>query len=123
MILLARRLARMAGESGVASVQGLRGFRGRFAPMIRQAASVVVAGVGALGTAGALSRLVAQSAPTPHRAILISFDGFSEPRMRQFSNATAAPTLWNMFRTGACAEAARPAFPSVTPTGHAALWT
>jgi hypothetical protein len=115
MILLARRLARMPGEPGVASAQG---FRGRPAPpTLRQTASLLVLLI------AALNGLVAQSAPTPHRAILISFDGFSESRVRQFSNVVTAPTLWDMFRTGACAEAARPAFPSVTPTGHAALWT
>ncbi|MEP6491230.1 MAG: alkaline phosphatase family protein [bacterium] len=65
--------------------------------------------------------LAAQS--PPHRAILVSFDGFSEQRMREFSDSLSAPTLWDIFRTGSCAEAARPGFPSVTPTGHAALWT
>ena len=28
-----------------------------------------------------------------------------------------------MFRNGVCAESVRPAFPSVTPTGHASIWT
>ncbi|MEO7083478.1 MAG: alkaline phosphatase family protein [Gemmatimonadaceae bacterium] len=58
-----------------------------------------------------------------HRAILVSFDGFSELRLREFSDSLTAPTLWSMFRTGACAEASRPAFPSVTPSGHAAIFT
>ena len=118
MILLARRMAGMAGEPGVASAQGFRRSGGRTtSPAVRQTAALLVLLI------AALNGLVAQSAPTPHRAILISFDGFSESRVRQFSNAVTAPTLWNMFRTGVCAEAARPAFPSVTPTGHAALWT
>jgi predicted AlkP superfamily phosphohydrolase/phosphomutase len=57
------------------------------------------------------------------RAILVSFDGFSEPPMRQFSDAATSPVLWSMFNTGACAEASRTAFPSVTPTGHASIFT
>jgi predicted AlkP superfamily pyrophosphatase or phosphodiesterase len=58
-----------------------------------------------------------------HRAILVSFDGFSEAPMRLFSDSLTAPELWSLFRTGACAASSRPAFPSVTPTGHAAIYT
>ena len=60
---------------------------------------------------------------TPHRAILVSFDGFSEPWLRAYSDRASAPALWRMFDTGVCADAERPAMPSVTPTSHASIWT
>jgi hypothetical protein len=63
----------------------------------------------------------AQSAA--HRAILISFDGFSEQRLRQYADSAAAPHVWSMFATSSCAESVRPAMPSVTPVSHAAIWT
>ena len=82
-------------------------------------ATGAVAGL-SLSTIGA-SALRAQSAP--HRAILVSFDGFSEQRFREYADSVTAPRLWAMFRGGLCAESVRPAFPSVTPTGHASIWT
>src|SRR3954465_3869768 len=70
------------------------------------------------------SSLAAQSGATPvHRAILVSFDGFSEQRFREYADSASAPHVWTMFRNGVCAESVRPAFPSVTPTGHASIWT
>lgn len=60
---------------------------------------------------------------TPHRAILISFDGFGEQRLREYTDSVSAPNIWAMLREGSCAESVRPAFPSVTPTGHASIWT
>src|SRR5204863_9903432 len=60
---------------------------------------------------------------TGHRAILVSFDGMSEGPIRQFTDSDATPSLWTMFRDGACAASVRPAFPSVTPVAHAAIWT
>ena len=71
------------------------------------------------------SPLVAQatSSTNTHRAILVSFDGFSEQRFREYADSASAPHVWTMFRTSACAESVRPAFPSVTPTGHASIWT
>src|SRR4051794_21229365 len=62
-------------------------------------------------------------AQAPRRAILASFDGFSEEPLRRFADSATAPHIWAMFRASACAESVRPAFPSVTPTGHAAIWT
>lgn len=81
-----------------------------------------------LGAAAAVlavaSPLRAQTNPSsPHRAILVSFDGFSEQRFREFGDSISAPHVWSMFRSGVCAESVRPAFPSVTPTGHASIWT
>src|ERR1700759_2952556 len=70
------------------------------------------------------SSLSAQSGQaSPHRAILVSFDGFSEQRFREYADSASAPHVWSMFRTGVCAESVRPAFPSVTPVGHASIWT
>lgn len=66
------------------------------------------------------SPLTAQS---PHRAILVSFDGFSEQWLRTYSDSATTPTLFRMFGDGVCAESVRPAMPSVTPTSHAAIWT
>src|SRR5262249_34887932 len=64
---------------------------------------------------------VALAQPSRHRAILISFDGFSEDVARMFIDSVNTPTLWSMFRTASCAERVRPAFVSVTPAGHAAI--
>ena len=65
--------------------------------------------------------LAAQQAP--RRAIIASFDGFSELWFRTYADSLSAPHFWRMFQQGMCADAARPAFPSVTPSGHAAIWT
>jgi len=59
----------------------------------------------------------------PRRAILISFDGFSEQRVREYADSLSAPVIWSMFHDGVCAESVRPAFPSVTPVGHASIYT
>lgn len=61
--------------------------------------------------------------PSPRRIILTSFDALNEQRARETVPASAIPTFTAMFNSGACAESARPAFPSVTAPGHAALWT
>ena len=66
---------------------------------------------------------VATAQTQARRAIVVSFDGFSEQRLRQLTTAADAPAFWSLFSRGACAEAVRPSFPSVTPTGHAAIWT
>ena len=79
------------------------------------------AALGALFVAPVVSYSLA--AQSPHRAILISFDGFGEQRLREYADSLSAPNVWAMFRDGSCAESVRPAFPSVTPTGHASIWT
>jgi hypothetical protein len=58
--------------------------------------------------------------PRP-RAILISFDGLSEAPARAFADSGGA--LMSVLRDGVCADGSRPSFTSVTPTGHAAIWT
>jgi hypothetical protein len=66
---------------------------------------------------------IASAQTAPRRAILISFDGFSEQRVREYADSLSAPNIWSMLRDGVCAVAVRPAFPSVTPAGHASIWT
>jgi hypothetical protein len=57
------------------------------------------------------------------RAILVSFDSFSERRMLESLPAEAVPSIRRLFVRSACAAYARPAFPSLTAPGHASLWT
>lgn len=61
--------------------------------------------------------------PPARRAILVSFDALSERRALETVPAAAIPNLRRLFTEGACADGARPAFPSVTAPGHAAIWT
>lgn len=73
---------------------------------------------------GIVGQATAQRVPTAvHRAILVSFDGFSEERLREYADSASAPHLFAMFASNVCAESVRPAFPSVTPTSHASIWT
>jgi len=60
---------------------------------------------------------------TSRRAILVSFDALNERRALETIPPDAIPALRALFANGACAASARPAFPSVTAPGHAALWT
>lgn len=85
--------------------------------------SLLRAGVAAGIGLAALSSFAGSQANAPHRAILVSYDGFSEQRFREYADSATAPHVWAMFGTAVCAESVRPAFPSVTPTGHAAIWT
>lgn len=57
------------------------------------------------------------------RAILISFDALNEARALSTVPPEAIPAFRSLFANAACASSARPAFPSVTAPGHAALWT
>jgi hypothetical protein len=57
------------------------------------------------------------------RAVLVSFDALNEQRALETIPPDAIPALRALFANGACASSARPAFPSVTAPGHAALWT
>lgn len=57
-----------------------------------------------------------------HRAILVSFDSFNADRLATTLPPEAVPTFRRLFAARACVPA-RPAFPSVTAPGHAALWT
>ncbi|HEX5581884.1 MAG TPA: alkaline phosphatase family protein, partial [Gemmatimonadaceae bacterium] len=64
------------------------------------------------------------AAPTAgRRAIVVSFDALSEQRMRETVEPALVPAFRAIFAEGACFDGARPAFPSVTSPGHAALWT
>lgn len=81
-----------------------------------------------LSSLGPLAAVHAQSMPSrpaaaTRRAILVSFDALNEQRARATIPPEAIPALYALFDGGACAASARPAFPSVTAPGHAALWT
>ncbi|HEU4647602.1 MAG TPA: alkaline phosphatase family protein [Gemmatimonadales bacterium] len=63
------------------------------------------------------------SAPEGHRAILVSFDALNERRVLTTLPPAAVPNFRAVFDSGACADYARPAFPSITAPGHASIWT
>ncbi len=68
------------------------------------------------------------TASTPHhgaprRAILVSFDSFSERRALETLDAARIPEIHALLGESACAEYAIAHFPSVTAPGHAAIWT
>ncbi|MHB0947802.1 MAG: alkaline phosphatase family protein [Gemmatimonadaceae bacterium] len=65
----------------------------------------------------------AAAASTGRRVIVVSFDSFNEARFRAVAGPDAAPALHAFLGQAACAEGARPAFPSKTAPGHASLWT
>ncbi|HEU4631353.1 MAG TPA: alkaline phosphatase family protein [Gemmatimonadaceae bacterium] len=65
----------------------------------------------------------AAASAAEHRAIVVSFDSMNERRMLETVDPAAVPTFRALFAGGACTDGARPAFPSLTSPGHAALWT
>ncbi|MEO6445033.1 MAG: alkaline phosphatase family protein [Gemmatimonadaceae bacterium] len=69
------------------------------------------------------ARVPASVPPPERRAILVSFDAFNERRVTETIAAARIPAILALFSEGSCVAAARPAFPSVTAAGHAALWT
>ncbi|HYW14514.1 MAG TPA: alkaline phosphatase family protein, partial [Longimicrobium sp.] len=87
----------------------------RFAPLVAAAAL--------LASACAPPRPSAPAPAPARRAILVSFDALNERRVLETLPAEAVPNFRALFAGGACAEYARPAFPSVTAPGHASLWT
>ena len=97
-------------------------------PSIRQAVLFVAAcgcAVAGLACGGALrgSAAAAPDGAPARRAILVSFDSFSEARMMSSLPPASIPAIRRLFSRGACAAWARPAFPSLTAPGHASLWT
>ena len=88
----------------------------RLAPGLLAAASIVAACAPAAPPA-------ATPAAAARRAIVVSFDALSERRMRETVDAGAVPAFRALFDGGACTDGARPAFPSLTSPGHAAIWT
>ena len=66
---------------------------------------------------------VAEAQAPRRRAILVSFDGLSEGSAKMFADPSPNAALSSMFGTAACSEGSRPAAISVTPSGHAAIWT
>jgi hypothetical protein len=65
----------------------------------------------------------AETPPGRAPALVVSIDALSEHAIRQTLDRDAVPTLFGMFEEAACAAAVRPAMPSVTAAGHAAIWT
>lgn len=65
----------------------------------------------------------AEAPAATRRVIVLAIDALNESRLR----ASLPPEATRAFRAlvdgGACAASARPAFPSLTAPGHAALWT
>ncbi len=57
------------------------------------------------------------------RAILVSFDSFSERRVLETLDSARVPEIHALLGGSACAEHAIAHFPSVTAPGHAAIWT
>ncbi len=74
-------------------------------------------------TSSAAQPIGGDATTSTRRAILVSFDALNERRALETVPAEAIPTFHAMFDNAACAASARPAFPSVTAPGHAALWT
>lgn len=67
--------------------------------------------------------LLPGAAAAQRRAILVSLDAFAERRITGTMDAATVPAIHALFEGGACAAWSRPAFPSKTAPGHAALWT
>lgn len=61
--------------------------------------------------------------PEKRRVIALSIDSFNEERIRSSLPPASTAAMRAVLDGGACAAAARPAFPSLTAPGHAALWT
>ncbi|HEY0995805.1 MAG TPA: alkaline phosphatase family protein [Gemmatimonadaceae bacterium] len=87
-------------------------------PRARRAAAVSL-----LLAAGCAPAPTPASGPVGRRVIVVSFDSFNESRFRAAADAKAAPALHAFLAEAACADGARPAFPSKTAPGHASLWT
>lgn len=65
----------------------------------------------------------AASAPAPFKAVFVSLDGFPADLLDQGLVKRYMPNLSALLRGGAVAARATSTFPSITPCGHAALWT
>ena len=86
-------------------------------------ATVIVACGGAARYPESTPAAQAATGANGRRAILVSFDSFSEQRMMRSLPANSVPAIRALFSKSACAAYARPAFPSLTAPGHASLWT
>lgn len=86
-------------------------------------AAIVLACSGAARSPDSPPAATAAPGSNGRRAILVSFDSFSERRMMQSLPAESVPAIRALFSRSACAAYAQPAFPSLTAPGHASLWT
>ncbi|MCC5856365.1 MAG: alkaline phosphatase family protein [Idiomarina sp.] len=62
-------------------------------------------------------------APSERRALLVSIDSLNEAILKNTLSREQVPHFYELFELGACTEYAQPSFPSVTASGHSALWT
>ncbi len=58
-----------------------------------------------------------------NHAILVSIDALNEDIMRYTLTRDQVPALYEIFDSGACAEYAISAFPSLTAPSHSSIWT
>ena len=57
------------------------------------------------------------------RAIIVSIDALNEEILKRTLTADQVPALFDLFESGACADFATSAFPSLTAPSHSAIWT
>lgn len=75
---------------------------------------------------GVLAALLLAAGVLPlraQRALVVSFDGLAMARALATVDADAIPAFRALWAEASCAAQVRPAFPSVTAAGHAAIWT
>ncbi|MCH8568775.1 MAG: alkaline phosphatase family protein [Balneolales bacterium] len=58
-----------------------------------------------------------------NRVIVVSFDALNEEILRSTLSPDEVPNLYRFFNNGSCAEFAQTAFPSLTASSHASIWT
>lgn len=69
-----------------------------------------------------LLALVSMAPPPRAHVIVVSYDSFNERRVTATLGARV-PTFQRLATEGACADGARPMYPSLTAASHAAIWT
>lgn len=84
-------------------------------------ASVVLSSLG--GTIGGDAAAAPESTGSPRRLILVSWDGAPDWVIDKLLAEGKLPNVARLVATGVRAEASRPAWPSKTAPGHAAMWT
>lgn len=84
-------------------------------------ASVVLSSLG--GSIGGDAVAAPESTGSPRRLILVSWDGAPDWVIDKLLAEGKLPNVARLVATGVRAEASRPAWPSKTAPGHAAMWT
>jgi len=88
--------------------------------------SVLLLSIVAIGTAGtglARNRFSAAAPVRPKRLILVSWDGAGDWVIDRMLAEGKLPNVARLVATGVRSEGVRPAWPSKTACGHAAIWT